>query len=155
MPAMASLSESVKSTPFVCAPSRNVVSNKKSRSRAIILTAIEPIDRVKRYDDCRGYHRVFQDQIVDPVLRKRRLRAFHDGLPRPVRGLVMVVLASHSSPSETVLRLCAENPRFSKKPRAASLASTVSSLVPRAAASFSSASHSIAPAPCLAAAGCT
>src|SRR6516225_1106330 len=121
----------------------------------MILTAIEPIDRIKRYDDCRSDHRVFQDQIIEPVSRKWRLRAFHDGLPRPVRGLVMVVLASHSSPSDTVLRLCAENPRFSKKPRAASLASTVISLAPRAAASFSSASHSIAPAPCPAAVGCT
>src|ERR1700747_3453111 len=120
-----------------------------------MLTAIEPKDRVERYDDGRGDHRVFQDQIVEPVSRKWRLGAFHDGLPRPTSGLVMVVLASHSSPSDTVLRLCGENPRFSKKPRAASLASTVISLAPRAAASFSSASHSIAPAPCPAAAGWT
>src|SRR6201993_4099649 len=120
-----------------------------------MLTAIEPKDRVERYDDGRGDHRVFQDQIIEPVSRKWRIGTFHDGLPRSTSGLVMVVLASHSSPSGTVLRLCAENPRFAKKPRAASLASTVISLAPRAAASFSSASHSIAPAPCPAAAGCT
>src|SRR5215469_11409243 len=155
MPAMASLSESVKSTPFVCAPSRNVVSNKYSRSRAILLTAIEPIDCVERHEHRRADDRVFEDQVIQPVSRKRRIRTFHDSLPRPTSGLVMVVLASHSPPTDTVLRLCGANPRFSKKPRAASLVSTLISLAPRAPASFSSASHNMAPAPCPDAAGWT
>src|SRR5690349_16157867 len=119
----------------------------------MVLTAVQPIDRVERHDHRRADHRVFEDQIIKPVSRKRRIWAFHDGLPRATSGLVMVVLAIHSPPSETVLRLCAAKPRFSKKARAASLASTVISLAPRAAASFSNASHSIAPAPCPEAAG--
>ena len=43
----------------------------------------------------------------------------------PRGALVIVVLASHSPPRDTVLRLLATKPRFSKKPRAVSLASTV------------------------------
>src|SRR5476651_2507012 len=35
MPAIASLSASVKSTPLVCAPSRSVVPNREGRSRAM------------------------------------------------------------------------------------------------------------------------
>ena len=56
-------------------------------------------------------------------------------------------------PCDTVLRRCATKPRRSKKPRALSLASTVSRAVPRAAASRSTASHSMAPIPCPATAG--
>src|SRR5215475_13837512 len=101
----------------------------------MVLPEVEAEDRVERHEQRRADHRVFEHQIIEPVSRKRRVCAFHDGLPPATSGLVMVVLASHSPPTETVLRLCAENPRFSKKPRAASLASTVISLAPRAAAS--------------------
>jgi hypothetical protein len=42
--------------------------------------------------------------------------------------LSMVVLASHSPPRSTVLRCCAEKPRFLKKSCALSLTSAVSAL---------------------------
>ncbi len=52
----------------------------------------------------------------------------------------MVVLLSHSLPTETLLRCMATKPRLAKNSRALSLASTTSCLVPRAAESFSIAS---------------
>src|ERR1700733_10480516 len=113
----------------------------------MISTAIEPEAGIERDGDRRRDHRVFEDQIVEPVERERRIRTFHDALPFAASGFVIVVLASHSPASNTVLRVRGTKPRFSKNPRALSLASTVSSLLPRAAASFSSASHSMAPAP--------
>src|SRR5262249_20750539 len=65
----------------------------------------------------------------------------------------MVVLASHSPPSGTVLRCCGTNPRFLKKSCALSLTSAVSRRAPRAPASFSSASTIIEPTPWPAALG--
>src|ERR1700683_2726192 len=99
----------------------------------------------------------FQDEVIKPMALEWNILAFHCSLPLACAGgdLTMVVLASHSSPTETELRVLATKPRRSKKPRAESLAATEISLVPRAAASVSSASHSMAPAPCPAAAGCT
>src|ERR1700704_2889153 len=67
----------------------------------------------------------------------------------------VVVLASHSSPSGMVLRCCGTNPRRLKKSSALSLTSAVNRAAPREAASFSSASISMEPTPCPAAAGCT
>src|SRR5262249_16126395 len=67
----------------------------------------------------------------------------------------IVVLASHSLPSGTELRCCGTKPRRLKKPSALSLTSAESLPAPRAVASFSSASISMLPTPCLAAAGCT
>src|SRR5262245_33392162 len=52
----------------------------------------------------------------------------------------MVVLLSHSLPTDTLLRCSAVKPRRWKNSLALSLASTVSCAAPRAAASFSSAS---------------
>src|SRR5580692_4441478 len=118
-------------------------------------TSIEPVDGVESHRDGSRQHPIFEDQVVQPVPRKRRVGAFHDGLSLAPSALVIVVLASHSPARNTVLRLFAVKPRFSKKSRAVSLASTVSSLVPRPAAIFSSASQSMLPAPCPAAAGCT
>src|ERR1700674_2431160 len=94
---------------------------------AMMLTAIEPIGGVKRYADRRGDHRVFQDQIVEPVALERRIGAFHGIVslapsaptaPLATSCLTMVVLASHSPARSTVLRLVAVKPRFSKKPLA-------------------------------------
>src|SRR5262249_24074654 len=86
-----------------------------------------------------------------------QMQAFlHRGrLSSPLRAsfFSMVVLASHSSPHRTLLRCCAVKPRRWKQPRALSLASTVSRAAPRDAARLAIASHSIAPAPCPAAAG--
>jgi hypothetical protein len=73
-------------------------------------------------------HRVFEHQIVEPVALERHVVAFHDALPLAAAvtasGFTIVVLASHSPPSVTVLRVLATKPRRSKKPRAVSLAST-------------------------------
>jgi len=66
--------------------------------RAMVLTAIEPVGRVKRYDDGRGDDGVFQDQIIKPVALERRIGAFHDIAPLAslaASALVIVVLASH------------------------------------------------------------
>src|ERR1051325_4106101 len=79
---------------------------------------------------------------------------FHAAAPLAASFFSIVVLASHSPPSCTVLRCVAMNPRFLKKSCAVSLTSAVSRFAPRAPASFSSASTSIAPAPCPVAAGC-
>src|SRR5260370_40160709 len=97
------------------------------------LTAIEPVDGVERHGDRRGDHCVFQDQIIEPVARKRRVGTIHGALSFAVSGLVIVVLASHSPARNTVLRGLAVYPRFSKKPRAVSLASTATSFAPPAA----------------------
>src|SRR5260370_12785193 len=97
----------------------------------MMLTAIETIDGVERDDDRHADHRIFQDQIIQPVSWKRRVRTFHEALPCSVSSLVIVVLANHSPPSYIVLRPCPEYPRFSKKPRPASPASTVISLGPQ------------------------
>src|SRR5271154_5854433 len=117
------------------------------------------MDGVEGDRDGERDHRVFEDEIIEPVPLERHVIAFHGSFPlsgtAAASGFVSVVLASHSPASDTVLRVLATKPRFSKKPRAVSLASTLSSLAPRAAASVSSASSSIAPAPCPAAAGCT
>src|ERR1700734_1590439 len=121
----------------------------------MVLAAVKPIDGVERDHDGGGQHRVFQDQIIDPMAVKRRFGFFHDVLSLAPSGFFSVVLASHSPATVTVLRLCASKPRFSKKPRAVSLASAVSSFAPRAVASFSSASQRRAAAPCPVAAGCT
>ena len=67
---------------------------------------------------------------------ERRVGAFHDAISFAPNGLIIVVLASHSPPTVIVLRVRGEYPRLSKKPRAASLASTVNSLAPRAAGEF-------------------
>src|SRR6516164_9474867 len=114
-----------------------------------MLTRIEPIHRIERNHDRRRDHRVFQDDVIEPMTLERQIVAFHCSLPGAAAAsdFTMVLLASHSPPSATVLRVFATKPRRSKKPRALSLASAESSLVPRAAASFSSASHSIAAAP--------
>src|ERR1700676_2704841 len=73
----------------------------------MLLTAIEPIDGVKRHGDRGGDHRVFQDQIVEPVARERRVGTLHGALPFAASDLVIVVLASHSPARSTVLRLLA------------------------------------------------
>src|ERR1700688_1392602 len=74
---------------------------------AMVLTAIEPVDGIKRHGDRGRDHRVFQDQIIEPVARERRVGTFHGALPFAASGLVMVVLASHSPARNTVLRLLA------------------------------------------------
>src|ERR1700724_149868 len=74
---------------------------------AMVLTAIKPIDGVERHRDRGGDHRVFQDQIIEPVARERRVGTFHGALPFAASDLVIVVLASHSPARNTVLRLLA------------------------------------------------
>src|SRR5262245_66055370 len=101
-------------------------------------------------------HQLERD-VVDPVAREWRVGTFHDSpaLPALTSGFSIVVLASHSPASGTVLRRWSENPRLRKKPCALSLTSAVSFAAPRAAASFSSASTSIEPTPWPTTAGCT
>src|ERR1700730_352102 len=82
---------------------------------AMGLTAIEPIDGIKRHGDRGGDHCVFQDPIIEPVARERRIGTFHGASPFAASGLVIVVLASHSPARNTVLRLTVVAPRFSKK----------------------------------------
>src|SRR4029077_21297292 len=84
--------------------------------RAILLTEIEPISRIQRHGDRGGDHRVFQDQIIEPVARERGVGTFHGALPLAASGLTIVGLASHSPARNTGLRGFATNPRFSKKP---------------------------------------
>src|SRR5579872_3371894 len=126
-------------------------------SRAMMGILIKTVEGVERDEDRRRNHPVFENQIIEPVTLERQVVALHCSLPfaATASGLTMVVLASHSPPSATVLRVFATKPRRSKKLRAVSLASTLNSRAPRAAASFSSASQSMTPAPCPAAAGCT
>src|SRR5262245_30397716 len=80
----------------------------------------EPIDGVERDHDRGRDHRVFQDDVIDPMALERQIVAFHCNLsdPEAASGLTMVVLASHSPPRATVLRVFATKPRRSKKPRA-------------------------------------
>src|SRR5262245_15307872 len=95
--------------------------------------------------------------VIDPVARKRRVGSTHDAsaLPALTSGFSIVVLASHSPASGTVLRRWSEKPRLRKKSCALSLTSAVSFTAPRAPASFSSASTSIEPTPWPTTAGCT
>src|SRR5208282_551915 len=124
--------------------------------RGMVLSRIKPIGGVEADEHGGCDQRVFQQQIIEPMALEWHVATFHHALPlAAASGLAIVVLASHSPASDMVLRVFPTKPRFSKKPRALSLASTSSSLLPRAAASFSSASHSMVPAPCPAAAGCT
>src|ERR1700754_4671863 len=72
--------------------------------------------------------------VIAPVTRERRVRTFHDAPPLAgpltfalaARGFSMVVLASHSPPSGTVLRRWSMKPRLRKKSCALSLTSAVS-----------------------------
>src|SRR6202043_3527136 len=92
-----------------------------------------------------GDDRDFEDDVIKPVPRERRFRMFHDLLLVAADNCFStVVVASHSPWRGTVLRRCATKPRCSKKPSAVSLASAEIFAAPRAAASFSSASHSVA-----------
>src|ERR1700735_4573509 len=84
----------------------------------MVLTAIEPIDGKKRHGDRGGDHRVFQDQIIQPVARERCVGTFHGALPFAASDLVIVVLASHWPARSTVLRLLAGWAGFSEKARA-------------------------------------
>src|SRR5215468_4049510 len=104
----------------------------------------------------RDDHQLERD-VVDPVAWKRRVGTLHDApaLPALTSAFSIVVLASHSPSSGTVLRRWSENPRLRKKSCALSLTSAVSFTAPRAVASFSSASTSIEPTPCPTTAGCT
>src|SRR5713101_7843381 len=70
--AITSLSLSVKSTPLVCAPSRNVVSNRYRRSRVImgsqgLIRDVES-DRQRERDQ-----RIFEHDVIQPMSRERRV----------------------------------------------------------------------------------
>src|SRR5665647_925746 len=105
MPAIASLSASVKSTPLVCAPSRSVVSNRYRRSRDIFLPLSQTHHNVERQQRRGGHDRVFQDDVILPVARERCFWRFgHEASGLATSGLCIVVLASHSSPTEIELR---------------------------------------------------
>src|SRR5215217_1115553 len=110
MPAIASLSCSVKSTPLVCAPSRNVVSNKYRRSRLTALSPIAEIAQRKGGGDEEDYQ--LDGDVIQPMAREWRVRLFHDVGPFPASCFFMVVLAIHSLPARTVLRCCAAKPCF-------------------------------------------
>src|SRR5208283_4280407 len=115
---------------------------------------------LEREVDADGLRAVSQRRV-----EKRKPRFRHCGRPAAAasrgstsilsRDLVMRVRPSHSPLISTVLRLCAVKPRLAKKSRAASDASTPSVIVPRAAASFSNASSSMAPTPWRAKSPCT
>src|SRR5262249_38838156 len=60
--------------------------------------------------------------------------------PLAAKVFFMVVLLSHSLPTETELRCCGSKPRCEKNSRALSLASTVRCGTPREADNFSTAS---------------
>src|SRR5262249_6252585 len=81
--------------------------------------------------------------------------AAHVGFLEGSSVLVMVVLASHSSPHGIELRCWATKPRCEKNGCAVSLTSADSFLAPRAPASFSSASISEVATPCPTASGWT
>src|SRR5262249_47862025 len=112
----------------------------------------------KRQNDGEREDHQLEHDVVEPVTRKRRVGTFHDAPALPAAlasGFSIVVLASHSPASGTVLRRWSVKPRLRKKSCALSLTSAVSLAAPRAAASFSSASISIEPTPCPTTAGCT
>src|SRR6476620_4633898 len=103
-----------------------------------------------RHDD--SYDR--EDDMMPLEARGRHFRlVFHGVRSLAASFFSIVVVASHSSPSGTVLRCCGTNPRRLKKSSALSLTSAVRRGAPRPEASFSSASISIEPTPCPAPAG--
>src|SRR5271165_4881509 len=95
--AMASLSLIVKSTPFVCAPSRSVVSYRYRRSR-LIMSSQELIRDVERDRRCDNDQRVFEHDVVQPMSRERRVGPAHHGTGR---GFWSVLLA-HRATSQVV-----------------------------------------------------
>src|SRR5262245_30773857 len=103
MAAIASLSASVKSTPFVWAPSRRVVSKRYTRSRAMV-SSRQSVDNIQGNQDGGGQHRIFEHDVVQPMMRKRRVGSGHETSRLAASCLCSVVLASHSSPIETEFR---------------------------------------------------
>src|SRR6476620_11301878 len=102
------------------------------------------------YDD--GHDQ--EDDMVPLEARGRHFGlVFHGVRSLAASFFSIVVLASHSSPSGTVLRCCGTNPRRLKNSSALSLTSAVNRGAPREAASFSRASINMEPTPCPAAAG--
>src|SRR5712691_6012248 len=120
-----------------------------------MLSSGELIGDVERDQDRGGDHRVFEHDVVEPVLRERRIGLGHRAPAFAASGFSMVVFASHSSPTGTELRCCGTKPRCRKNSCALSLTSAVNRRAPREPASFSSASISMVPTPWPAAAGCT
>src|SRR3974390_1594551 len=131
MPAIASLSASVKSPPFVCAPSRNggwkrervsgargfTTSNgplqvpprrgarlRRTRYGDAEVPSGDPIADIERERDCRRDNRIFEHDIVEPVTRERCFWLAHETSRLAASCFCMVVLASHSSPTDTELR---------------------------------------------------
>ncbi len=62
-----------------------------------------PVEDVERKQNGGDQQAVFEDDIIEPVTRKRGVGSFHWTLPL-ASCLCMVVLASHSSPTVTLLR---------------------------------------------------
>src|SRR6476619_7733205 len=54
--------------------------------------------------DCSRDHPIFEHDVVEPLTRKRCVGLGHDASRLAASCLCSVVLASHSSPTETVLR---------------------------------------------------
>src|ERR1019366_9697129 len=103
MPAIASLSASVKSTPLVCAPSRSVVSNKYRRS-LVMSDSGQTVNDIESDQHGRGEHPIFEHDVIEPMAWERRVGFGHEASRLAASCLCNVVLASHSSPVITVLR---------------------------------------------------
>src|SRR4249919_3869136 len=133
MAAIASLSASVKSTPFVYAPSRSVVSKRKRRSFGIAvltkgnnsramrsrsqlrrhpsghggvswMSLRQPVDGIERDHHGSSKYAVFEHDVIEPMTRERRVGFGHEASRLAASCFCSVVLASHSSPIEIEFR---------------------------------------------------
>src|SRR5436309_12537818 len=107
----------------------------------------QSIDCVKRDHQRGDQHAIFEQDVVEPVAGERGFRLRHCDCSLATSCFSMVVLASHSPPSWTVLRCCGTKPRCLKKSCPLSLTSAIRRRAPRPAASFSRASLSSEPTP--------
>src|SRR5882762_5645614 len=87
---------------------------------------------LQRNGDSGGDQRDLEDDVIEPVTRKRRIRSFHHTFSL-ASFFSIVVLVSHSPPRRTVLRCCASKPWRVKKSCAVSLTSAFRRVAPRAA----------------------
>src|SRR4051795_12507387 len=103
------------------------------------MTASPESEIFQRQRDGGGENHVFEHDVIAPVAREWRVGTFH-GVPSLAASFFfIVVLLSHSLPTETLLRCSGLKPLRSKNSRALSLASTDRCEAPRDAESFSTA----------------
>src|SRR6516164_68041 len=101
IPAIASLSASVKSTPLVCAPSRSVVSN---RYRRCLPMGSEYSEHVERKQHRRREHRELEHDVIEPMAWERSVGFGHDAPDLASSCFRSVVFASHSPPMDMEFR---------------------------------------------------